>query len=121
MKLTEFKKLIREEVRKVVNEGMADNILAKVIAVVKDEYDKGNENDIVSLMDAVNKKTKYRVNDASVTNGPLIGMKGFTVGDFAVLVSLVDENEWKDLLSKEALEEDIKYTKIGDWWIRLWD
>lgn len=117
--LNEIKRM--QQLAGILIEGRADNILAKVVAVVKDEYDKGNKNDIVSLMNTVNKKTKYRVNDASVTNGPLIGMEGFTVGYFAVLVSLVDKNKYKSALSKEASKEDIKYTKIGDWWIRLWD
>ena len=107
--------------KELLNEGMADNILVKVVAVVKDEYAKGNKNNIVSLMNTVNKKTKYRVDDAAVNSGPMIGMEGFTVGNFAVLVSLVDKSKYKSALSKEASEEDIKYTKIGNWWIRLWD
>jgi hypothetical protein len=107
--------------KKILSEGMADNILVKVIAVVKDEYAKGNKNDIVSLMNTVNKKTKYRVYDAHANNGPASGMQGFTVGEFAVLVCLVDKSKYKSALSKQESKENIKYTKIGNWWIRLWD
>ncbi len=105
------------KLKDLLKEGMADNILVKVIAVVKDEYAKGNKNDIVSLMNTVNKKTGYKVYNANANNGPASGMKGFTVGNFDVLVCLVDKSKYKSELSKE----NNKYTKIGNWWIRLWD
>ena len=119
MRATEFRKLIREEARKVVNERVsADKILVKVIAVVEDEYNKGNKEDIVSLMKKVGKKTGYRVDDAYTSSGPAEGMEAFTVGSYDVLVCLADKSEYKSALSKQ---KDAKYTKIGDWWIRLWE
>jgi hypothetical protein len=100
-----------------IREGkMADRILVKVIAAIKDEYTKGNKNDTKSLMNAISEKTGYKVYDARAQSGPAAGMEGFTVGNYDVIVSLVDKNIYKSTLSKEESE----YNKIGNWWIRVW-
>jgi hypothetical protein len=101
---------------KILNEGIADRVLEKTIAVVKEEEAKGNKNDTEDLMNAVSNKTGYRVNNTPSNEGPTRGMKGFTVGGFTVIVHLVDKPEYKSELDKQTLE----YTKIGNWWVRKW-
>ena len=118
MKTSEFRELIREEIKKVIREGkLSDRILTKVIAVVKDEYANGNKNDTKSLMNAVGSKTGYIVRDARSNSGPSMGMQGFTVGNYHAIVSLVDKSSYKSELSKSQTD----YTKIGNWWISAWD
>jgi hypothetical protein len=99
---------------KSVNEANT-RLLKKVIAIVEDEYAKGNKNDVVSLMNTVSDKTGYKAYDARANYGPASGMKGFRVG-FDVVVSLADNSKYKSVLSKE----DVKYTIIGNWYIGAW-
>ena len=120
MKKSELKQIIKEEIDKVISEGMVDRILEKTIAVVKEEESKGNKNDTKALMNSVGKKTGYKVDNALSYEGPTKGMQGFTVGEFAVVVHLADKPKYKSELDKEITQYNLEYTKIGNWWVRKW-
>ena len=114
MKAQELKQLIHEEIRKVLSEGKKEKLLQKVIDIVTQEYNKGNKNNFIAMMDAVEEQTGYQVRDYTVSRGTIRGMKAFMVGNFMVIVSLADKPIYKSEL------EGVKHTEVGDWYIRIW-
>jgi hypothetical protein len=94
----------------------------KVVDTVKDEYNKGNKDNIDAMMAAVDKKIKLGTQLEYAQRGPSKGMPGFMVGNYMIMVTLANKPKW--MASEDKYEKEdpsIMRTKVGNWIIRTWD